>query len=173
MAWKAIDRRTPEYDEQAPHVLTEPMKERIRAYFPRYANKQAVLLPALHVIQDEVGHVPPKAMAEVAELLEISPAEVMDTISFYTHFWTHPKGRHVIMVCRSISCELTGGREILAYLKDKLGIDEHETTEDGRFSLVTEECIAACDKAPAMIVDEQVYGHLTPERVDEILAKYE
>ncbi len=173
MAWKTLDRTEPVYDKDAPVVLSEAVRRKIESYFPRYETKRAVLLPALHVVQESLGHVSWKAMAEVAEILEIPPSDVLDTISFYTHFWTKPKGRKVITVCRSISCELMGGREMLDAVKAKLGIGEHETTPDGEYSLVTEECLAGCDHAPCMLINERLHKNVRLEDVEKILADLE
>ena len=170
MAWKAIDRNEAVFEADAALVLSEALREKIRSFFPRYRTKRAVLLPALHVVQSALGHLPWKAMAEIAEVLEIHPSEVIDTVSFYTHFWTHPKGRKVITACRSISCEVTGGREVLAELKRQLGIDEHETTPDGRYTLVTEECLACCEYAPCLLINEKLHKRVKPEDVAKLLA---
>lgn len=170
MAWKTIDRITPVVEKDAPPVLNEAVREKIRTFFGRYETKRAVLLPALQIVQDSLGHVPHAAMIEVAELLEIPPSAVIDTISFYTHFWTHPKGEKVIMACRSISCEVTGGGEVLAELKKQLGIGEHETTADGKYSLVTEECLAGCDHGPCLLINERLHKRVKPEDVAVILA---
>lgn len=173
MAWKALDRRTPQYDPDAPALLREAVKEKIRSFLPRYEQKRAALLPALHVVQDELGHVPYQAMIEVAEVLDIHPSDVLDTISFYTHFWTHKKGKKVVMVCRSISCQVLGGRNLLDEVKKQLGIGEHETTPDGKYSLVTEECLAACDHGPCMLINEKLHKCVKPEDVGRILADAE
>ncbi len=170
MSWPAIDRNEAVIDPQAPPVLSEAVRKKIKSFLPRYETKQAALVPALHIVQDELGHVSYQAMKEVGEILDIHPSVVMDTASFYTHFWTHPKGRKVITVCRGISCELRGGTRLLDVLKEKLGIDEHETTADGEYSLMTEECLALCDYAPAMLINEKVHKCVRPEDVDRILA---
>jgi NADH:ubiquinone oxidoreductase subunit E len=109
-------------------------------------------------------------MVEIADLLEIHPSDVIDTISFYTHFWTHPKGEKVITVCRSISCEVMGGAAVLEELKKQLGIDEHETTKDGKYSLVTEECLAGCDHAPCLLVNEKLHKRVKPQDLMKLLA---
>ncbi|MEK7731544.1 MAG: NAD(P)H-dependent oxidoreductase subunit E, partial [Planctomycetota bacterium] len=90
MSWKVIDRNQPVVDPKAPPLLSEAVREKIRSFFERYETKRAVLLPSLHIVQDALGHVPWQAMVEIADLLEIHPSDVIDTISFYTHFWTHP-----------------------------------------------------------------------------------
>lgn len=168
MSWKVIDRKTTT-DEQLGPGLSEAAKAKIREFFPRYETKRAVVLPALHIAQDEIGHISLRCMREIAEILELPPAQVMDVVTFYTHFWTHPKGEKVVMLCRSISCELMGGRKLQEAVEKKLGIGEHETTADGRYSLMTEECLAACDHAPCMMVDEKMHKRVKPEDVDRIL----
>ena len=170
MAWKTIDRTVPAYDADAAPILSDTVREKIRSFFDRYETKRAVLLPALHVVQDALGYVPWQAMAEVAELLEIHPSDVIDTISFYTHFWTHPKGEKVITACRSLSCEIMGGAEVLNKLKSQLGIGEHETTSDGKYSLVTEECLAGCDYAPCLLINEKLHKCVKPGDIEKILA---
>ena len=168
MAWRAIDRTTISEEQLGPG-LSEATKAKIRSFFPRYPTKQAVCLPALHVAQDELGYVSYRAMREIAELLEITPAAVMDVVSFYTQFWTHPRGEKTIVVCRSLSCELMGGKTLFEALKEKLGIDEHETTPDGKYSLMTEECLAACDHGPCMLINERMHKCVKVEDLDRIL----
>ena len=109
MSWNAIDRQTVAEEKLGPG-LSEATKEKIRSFFSRYPTKKAVCLPALHIAQDELGYVSLRAMREIAELLEIPPAAVMDVVSFYTHFWTHPRGEKTIVACRSLSCELMAAR---------------------------------------------------------------
>ena len=170
MAWDALDRNKSVIEPESSPLLSEAVREKIRSFFARYENKRAALLPALHIVQDALGHVPPRAMVEIAELLELKPAEVLDTTSFYTHFWAHAKGKKVIVVCRSISCELLGGSKVLEELKRQLGIDEHETTPDGKYSLMTEECLAGCDHGPCMLIGEKLHKRVKPEDVARILA---
>lgn len=170
MAWQTIDRKKSPFDKDAPLLLSEAVRKKIRTFFPRYETKRAVLLPALHIVQDALGHVPWQAMVEIADLLEIHPSDVIDTISFYTHFWTHPKGEKVITACRSISCEVMGGAAVLEELKRQLGIDEHETTKDGKYSLVTEECLAGCDHAPCLLIKEKLHKRVSPQEVAKLLA---
>jgi len=171
MAWVTINRNQPVVDPKSPPLLTEEVRAKIRSFFDRYETKRAALLPALHIVQDALGHVPWQAMAEIADLLEIHPSNVIDTISFYTHFWTHPKGEKVITACRSISCEVMGGAAVLEELKQQLGIDEHETTKDGKYSLVTEECLAGCDHAPCLLINEKLHKRVKPQDVAKLLAE--
>jgi len=170
MAWQAIDRRTSVIPEGAEPVLSEVVREKIRSFFPRYETKRAALLPALHIVQDALGHVSPQAMKEIADVLEIRPSAVLDTMSFYTHFWDHPKGHKVVVACRSLSCHLTGAEAVLKALKEALDIDEHETTPDGRYSLMTEECLAACDHGPCVLINEKLHKRVRPEDVEKLLS---
>ena len=129
-----------------------------------------MLLPALHIVQDTYGHVSNRAVRDVAELLEVPPSMVLSTLTFYTHFWRHPKGRKLIVLCRSLSCELMGSRRVAAAIRQQLGIDEHGTTTDGEYSFVTEECLGACEFAPCMLINEVMHESLTTQTVDQLIA---
>lgn len=170
MSWRTIDRKPAAAPEQATPLFSDALKEKIRAFFPRYETKRAVMLPALHIIQDEYNHVSWQAMQELADLLEVPASDVFDTVSFYTYFWTQPRGKKLVTVCRSISCEVMGAGKVLAACKQALGIGEHQTTADGAYSLATEECLAVCDHAPCMYVNERCYPRVAPENVKAILA---
>jgi NADH-quinone oxidoreductase subunit E len=168
VGWRTID-RTKVDEEQLGPGLSDAIREKIRAFFPRYPTKEAVLLPALHVTQDGLGYVSLRAMREIAELLELPPSKVIDVVSFYTHFWTHPRGRKTIVLCRSLTCELMGGKEVQATIEEQLGIRDHETTADGEWSFMTEECLAACEHAPCMLINEKLHKCVRPEEVKAIL----
>jgi len=168
VSWKVIDRtRAPE--DEGPGI-SEAVREKIRSFFPRYPTRQAVILPALHIIQDANGYISLRAMRELAELLEIPPSRVMDVVTFYTHFWTHPKGRKVIVLCRSITCALMGADRLADAIQQRLGIGEHETTPDGEWSFMTEECLAECDHAPCMLINEKMHKCVKVEDLERILS---
>src|SRR5207244_5368124 len=136
MAWITEDRRHAVVDKEEKY-LTDDMKIDIaNKYFPRYPTKRAVLLPVLHAIQHAYGWIPTAALAEAAEFLEIAPAEVMDTATFYEEYWLKPKGKYLVQVCRSLACELCGQRELTEHLKKKLNVEVGETTGDQRFTLI-------------------------------------
>src|ERR671937_3204067 len=118
-------------------MLSEELREKIKAYLPRYPSKQAVTLPALHLVQDELRCVPLEAIREIADLLDLSPAEVHDSMSFYGFYRDeqHPLGRTRLWVCRSLPCMLRGGEELLATLCAKLGVTPGGTTADGQITL--------------------------------------
>jgi len=154
-------------------VLTDSLRERIKAQFAKYPNKQAVTLPALHMVQDEFRHVSIEAIKEIAELLELHPAEVHDTMTFYGFFRDekHPLGKHRVWVCRSISCALRGGEELLADLCAKYHVKPGETTEDGKVTLEYAECLGACEGAPCILVDDDCEMNMTPQQAEEIIGK--
>lgn len=170
MSWKTFDRRQPVIDPGAEPLLDEATRAKIRSFFGRYETKRAVLLPALHIVQEKLGHLGYQAMKEVAELLEITPSDVLDVVTFYAHFFPHGKGRKVIVACRSLSCELMGGKQVLAALKQELGVGDHGTTADGAYTLMTEECLAACDHAPCMLINERMHKQVRSADVAKILA---
>ena len=170
MAWEAINRSRPAADDGDSPQISEAVKEKIRVFFARYPSKQAALLPALHIVQETYGHISHRAMRDVAELLGLAPAEVMDTASFYAHFWTRPKGRKVIVSCRGLSCELMEIQEVNRAICEHLGIKEHETTANGEYTFVTEECLGVCEYAPCFLINERLHKNVRPEDVPRILA---
>ena len=144
-------------------------KQQIDRLLTRYPTKQAALLPVLHVAQDEFGYLPDEALDLVAKTLELPPSHVYGVITFYTMFHREHAGRNELMVCTNISCMLRGGYEILHHIEQKLGIKAGQTTPDGAFTLVEEECLAACANAPMMICGNDYFLDLTPQKVDAIL----
>ena len=139
------------------------------AKFPPDRRRSAVIA-ALHAVQHEHGHLTQDGMDAVAAYLGLPPIQVYEVASFYSMFETQPVGRHHISVCTNISCMLCGGEELLAHVERRLGIKVGESTPDGRFFLKKEEeCLAACNGAPMMMVDHVYYENLTPEAVDRVL----
>jgi NADH-quinone oxidoreductase subunit E len=153
------------------NVLTDNMRGQIVELLPRYPHKQAVTLPALHVVQNELRCVPMQAIDEIADILELNPAQVHDTLSFYGFFRyeQNPLGRHRLWVCRSISCMLRGGEELLAELAKRLNIRPGETTADGRVTLEFAECLGMCEGAPCVLVNDECYPNMTPESTLAVL----
>jgi NADH-quinone oxidoreductase subunit E len=170
MAWRTINRNERAADDADAPLLSDAVKEKIRGFFPRYPSKRAALLPALHIVQETYGHVSHRAMRDVADLLDLAPAEVMDTASFYTHYWTGPKGRKLIVSCRGLSCDLMGIQEVNRAVCEHLGIEEHGTTADGEYSFVTEECLGVCEHAPCLLINEKLHKNVRPQDVPAILA---
>jgi NADH-quinone oxidoreductase E subunit len=152
-----------------PLEFSAQSKQRVERLLTRYPTKQAALLPVLHLAQDEFGHLPDDAIELVAHTLDLSPAHVFGVITFYTMFHREKPGRNELMVCTNISCMLRGGYDILRHIEGRLGIKAGETTSDGAFSIVEEECLAACANAPMMICGEKYFLDLTPAKVDAAL----
>jgi NADH:ubiquinone oxidoreductase subunit E len=150
--------------------LTPDMVTKLREeYIPRYQKPKGALFQALHLVQHHYGWVPKQAMKEIAEVLDITPGEVLDTVTFYEEYWEHNKGENLISVCRSIACEFCSATACTEAIKDKLGIDVGQTTEDGKFTLVELECIGSCGTAPAALYNEDLHENLTPERAVEMI----
>jgi NADH-quinone oxidoreductase subunit E len=152
-------------------VLNEQIRERIRAEFPKYPDKRAVTLPALHIVHDELRSVSTAAIEEIAELLEIHPAEIHDTMSFYQFFREEdrPLGKKRVWVCRSISCALRGGEELLESLSHKWHVAPGGTTADGRVSLEYAECLGACEGAPCILVNDECHVNMTAESAAAVI----
>jgi NADH-quinone oxidoreductase subunit E len=154
----------------AERVLTDEMIEAIKALFPRYPTRQAVTLPALHIVNERLRWVPIQAVIEIAQLLELAPADVQDTLSFYGFFkQDKPHGRTRAWVCRSISCALRGGEEVLEHLCHKLGVQPGETTPDDRITVEFAECLGGCEYAPCMLAGDDLHKDLTNEKIDQFL----
>ncbi|HEU4797725.1 MAG TPA: NADH-quinone oxidoreductase subunit NuoE [bacterium] len=153
-------------------VLSEASKSEIRRLTTQFPQRQSALLGALFVAQEEAGALYPEVIAEVAEAMELPVSEVTSVASFYHLYRFAPEGRHLIQVCTNISCLLSGCDRVLRGLKQRLDIEVGETTPDGRFTLKTAECLAACEIAPMMMVGPDRHGPLAPEKLDEILARY-
>jgi NADH-quinone oxidoreductase subunit E len=151
-------------------VLTDEMVAEIKALFPRYPTKQAVTLPALHIVNERLRYVPLEAVVEIAELLQLAPAVVQDTLSFYGMFkQAGPHGKVRAWVCRSISCALRGGDEILEHMCQQAGIKPGETTTDGALTLEFAECLGACEYAPCMLANQTLHKDLTNEKAATFL----
>ena len=153
-------------------VLGEDLKNRIKAYLPRYPRKQAVVLPALHLVHDEMRTVSNEAIVEIAEILELHPSEVHDTMTFY-EFFKHDGdklGQTRLWVCRGLACMLHGGYELRDHCEHKLGVKCGETTADGRITLEFAECIGACDGAPACLKDDVHVMNVTTDQADGLIA---
>lgn len=135
----------------------------------RYPDRNAVILPALHLAQKEFGYVSDEAIVYVAGLLGTSPAHIEGVATFYTMYNRRPVGKYHVQICRNLSCSLMGAEALIAHVSVKLGIRPGETTPDGRFTLSEVECLGSCGTAPVMQVNEDYHENLTEERVDAIL----
>lgn len=172
MAWITESRRTATIERRAEPYLTDDMKMNLaQRFFPRYPTKRAVLLPALHEIQHTYNWIPAQAMEEIAEFLELSPAEVMDTASFYEEYWLRPKGKYLVQVCRSLSCEICGHEQLTDAVRKSCGVEVGETTADGKITLVELECLGSCGTAPVAMINDVLHENVTPEQLARKLAQ--
>ena len=133
------------------------------------ADKDGPLLPILHAVQDRYGFLPPETTATVADVLNLSLADVHGVITFYDYFRTQPPGRQRIWVCRSEACQAVGGGRLAEHIQARLNVGFHETTPDGRFSLEPVYCLGNCACSPAIMIDTDVHGRMTPERFDVLV----
>ena len=149
-------------------VLNEGQREVARRLIARYPNKRSAVLPLLFLVQSVEGFVTENGMREVAQLLDLTSAQVLAAASFYTMLKKRPQGEYLVSVCRNISCTHRGARAVVAALEEHLAIEAGGTTEDANFSLETAECLATCDGAPAIQVNYEDFYNLTPEKAIDI-----
>lgn len=151
-------------------MLSEQIKKAIVELQKKYPEKRSALIPALHLAQSEVGYLPLETQEEVAILFGLTLNEVNSVVTFYDMFFEKPVGKHLIHVCKNVSCMLRGSDALLKQVCHKLQVNPGETTADGEFTVIPSECLAACDKAPMMLVDDQVVGPVQESGLDKILA---
>ena len=150
-------------------TLSEKTKQAIKRLQKLYPEKRSALIPALHIAQNEVGYLPPDVQKEIADLFDIDANEVQAIVSFYDMFFDKPVGKHIIHVCKNVSCMLHGCDTLLSSLCKKLNVKPGGTTADGECTVIASECLAACDRAPVLLVDDNVVGHVKESDLDRIL----
>lgn len=153
--------------------LTTDQERRIDEIIARYPTRRAACLPALHVCQEIVGWISPEAIDYVAQRLGMSTSEVHGVVTFYTMYHQAPVGKHVLWVCRTLSCDLRGGKTIQEHAEKRLGCHVGETSSDGQWTLKKAECLAACGYAPMVQIDDKFYENLTPAKLDEVMDRIE
>ena len=144
---------------------------RIDAHIAKHQHRPGALLPILHAIQDDIGWVPESSYLPISKALALSVAEVHGVVTFYHHFHTHPVGKHVLQICRAESCQAMGSEKLEANVKAALGIDYHETTKDGAVTLLPVYCLGNCACSPNVMLGDEVYGRMTADKVNEIVAE--
>jgi formate dehydrogenase subunit gamma len=147
--------------------------ETVRRIAADLKGRPGPLIEVLHAIQAQLGYVPPAAVPLVASELNLSRAEVHGVVSFYHYFRSTPPGAHTLSVCRAESCQAVGADALAEHARQRLGVDFHETTPDGRFSLEPVYCLGNCACSPAVMIDGRLHGRVTPERLDALLAGIE
>jgi NADH-quinone oxidoreductase E subunit len=158
-------------EEGTPFEYTPDNLARFEAIVRRYPpdRKRSAVLPALYLVQKQLGYVTANAMRYVAGLLEMTPADVEDVVSFYTMFYTRPVGRFVLQVCRTLSCALNGAEQVTQELSAKLGLCPGETDSTRTFTLLEVECLGACDRAPVVMVNDAWHECQKPEEVARLI----
>ena len=144
-------------------------RRELEAVLARYPNKEAAILPALHLAQREFGHVSDEAIGYIAELLGFTPARIEGVATFYTMYNRKPVGRYHVQICRNISCSLLGAEHLIEHVSKRLGIRPGETTPDGKFTLSKVECLGSCGTAPVLQLNDDYHENLTEEKVDALL----
>lgn len=152
-------------------LLSEKFYSEMKKLEPRYPTKVALLIPALHAAQEEYGWLPSEVMEEVGAYIGIHPAQVREVASFYTMFHLKPVGKHVVKVCTNVACMLRGAEDLVEHCEKKYMIRCGETTDDGKLTLLEEECIGACGTAPAVTLNDDYHENLTVEKFDALLEK--
>ena len=154
-------------------MLNEQEIKEIEAVAGHYPMKRAAGIDALKIVQKHRGWISDEILSQVADVLDMSATDLDAVATFYNFIFRRPVGRHVILVCDSVSCWIMGYDTIADHLQHCLGIGFGETTNDGRFTLLPNVCLGACDRAPVMMIDDQLYGDLDAEKIDKILASYD
>lgn len=152
-------------------MLSEKTKQEILELQKKYPQKRSALIPSLHLAQDEVGYLPREVQNEVAALFGLDPNEVNSVVTFYEMFHEEPVGKHILHICKNISCMLRGADGIINSFCKKLNVDPHQTSPDKEFTIIPSECLGACDLAPMMIVDDKVVGPVKEEDIDKIISE--
>lgn len=146
--------------------------EVVDALVARLADTPGPLLPLLHAVQKELGFIPAGAVPRIAAALNLSRAEVHGVVSFYHYFRHDPPGRHVLRLCRAEACQAMGCELTEAHAKQQLGVDYGSTTADGQFTLEAAYCLGNCAAGPSLMIDDRLYGRVTPQRLDALLASH-
>ena len=150
-------------------MLTPEARRKIESLKKVYETNQSALIPALHVAQADQGWLSEETQREVGQLLGLTAQSVRQVVTFYTMFHQKPVGRHLIQVCRNLSCSLLGGQKLQKQVQDKLHIADGETTEDGRFTYVSVECLGSCGTAPVVQVNDRYHENVSPQQMDRLL----
>jgi NADH-quinone oxidoreductase subunit E len=153
-------------------VLTAEERQEIEAELARYPTKEAVCIDAMKIVQRHRGWVSDESIQDIAELLEMSASDLDGVATFYNLIYRQPVGRHVVMLCNSVSCWIMGYERMRQHLTERLGIQFGETTPDGRFTLLPIVCLGTCDHAPAMLVDNDLHRDLDAAGIDKALEGY-
>lgn len=147
--------------------------DRLGELVGKHEQQEWSLIPLVQEIQAEFGFIPPEAIPFIAQGLKLFPSEVQGVVSFYEQLYTEPRGKNIVRVCRGTACHVRGGKTILKLVKQQLGLEENETSEDLEYTLETVACLGVCALSPTMVINNQVYGHLNPRKIKELFKREE
>ncbi len=150
-------------------MLSPEARQKIESLKKVYETDQSALIPALHVAQGDQGWLSEDTQREVGQILGLTAQSVRQVVTFYTMFNQKPVGRHLIQVCRNLSCSLLGGQRLQKQIQEKLGLEEGETTQGGRFTFMSVECLGSCGTAPVVMINDRYYENVTPPQLDQLL----
>lgn len=159
--------------EPAASTIDRNMLEVVQAAVERHGATKAELIPILSEVNRTIGYLPSEALTEISRLMRVPKSQVFSVATFYRMLSTEKLGRHVVQFCESAPCHVVGGRQVWEALQEALRLEPGKTSPDGKWTLVTVSCLGVCGVGPVIIVDEDMYGNVTPEQVTEILARYE
>jgi len=145
----------------------------VQAAVERYGASPDELIPILNEVNRSIGYLPPDALDEISRQMRVPKSQLFSVASFYQMLSTNPRGRHVVKFCDSAPCHVVGGRQIWQALQHKMGLKAGETSMDGKWTLVTTSCLGVCGVGPVVLIDDDIYGNVTPDQLDTILARYE
>ena len=152
-------------------AFTTDRKKKFKELLRRYPDKRSLALPILHMAQEQEGYLAPDTITALAGMLDIRPADLLDTLSFYTMFQTKPTGKFLLQVCQTLSCSLAGADELVDHIGDRFNLKVGDTTEDGTFTLLKVECLGSCGTAPVIQINDDYYEKMTLSKVDRVLGK--
>ncbi len=152
-------------------AFTADRKKKFKELLHRYPDKRSLALPILHLAQEQEGYLSPDTVKILAGMIGLQPADLMDTLSFYTMFQTKPTGKFLLQVCQTLSCSLAGADEIVDHIGNKYNLKVGDTTEDGIYTLIKVECLGSCGTAPVLQINNDYYEKMTLSKVDRVLGK--
>lgn len=152
---------------------SEINQKKLQEIISKYAEKQWPLIPMVQEIQSEFGFISPQIIPIIAESCKLFPSEVQGVLSFYEQLYTEPRGKNIVRVCRGTACHVRGGKTILKLVKQQLGLEENQTSEDLEYTLETVACLGVCALSPSMVINNQVYGHMNPKKVKQLFHEKE
>ena len=154
------------------NCMDEKVRKETKEILSKFKKSKDYLIMILEEVQSKFGYIPPVSQIEISDYLDIPVAEIYGVVTFYSRFTTKPKGKYNVSVCLGTACFVKGSKAILERAKEKLGLEEGETSEDGKFSLDSTRCVGACGLAPVFTINNEVYGKATVKKLDEVIDEY-